>query len=783
MVAVPGYALRERLHRGRRASVHRARALETNADVVLKVSPELTRDPSADRRFRHEYRIGSSLADEHVLDYSTLESVGEHLVIVEEDFGARALEDCLGAEPLDLELSLDIAWQVALGLAAIHARDVVHRAIHPGNILVDTHRRLAKITDFADAMVVSGEQDESAQELGEPSCPLAYVSPEQTGRTRWRVDRRSDLYSLGVVMYRMLSARLPFEDADPFALVHSHTARVPRPLIEVRSQTPRVVSDIVDKLLAKNPDDRYQSARGLAADLYRCLEQSRTRGVVEPFELGREDILERLVLPRRLYGRDVERGRLLQAFEHVAATGTNRMMIVSGYSGVGKSSLVHAVESPIADRGGFFVSGKLDFFHRNVPYGALRPALRQVCESLLTEPPERLDAWRERILTRLGVNAALVVDLVPTLARIIGPQRPPPDTGLVQSQYRFILAVQRFVGLLATRERPLVLFLDDMQWVDGATLQVLRALLTGPDIAHLFVVCAVRANEIDRSHPFAKLVGELRRAEVPIEELSVGDLGEPDVQELLAELLHTDCERVRQLSRVVHEKTSGNPFFVFEFTRTLQRERLLYPSVYGWSWDLGRISRLTMTANVVDLTVQRIARLGDDARQALVVGACIGDGFSSSLVARVLGRSVAWAGKSLQSCVAEGLLLPVGSSVEAWCSNPSGAQARDPRYLFAHDRIRQAAYELVDERERASLHLGIGRLLLAETPEPKLSPRIFDISDQLGRGAALIVDPAERLRVARLSLQAGEQDRSTPSFRRPRRRWRSPRKLSISWVS
>ncbi|MCE9573319.1 MAG: AAA family ATPase [Deltaproteobacteria bacterium] len=763
MLAVPGYTVQEQIYRGRRSVVFRARAVNDQRRVVLKVSPAASADPAAIVRFRHEFRLGTAIAHEHVLRYLALEPCGERMALVEEDVGGRSLAELLAAGPLALDLALDVAMKIARGLAEIHAHEVIHRAIYPGNVLVEPSTGMTKIIDFADATLIR-QHAEPTLRTRDLTLPLAYISPEQTGRINREVDHRTDVYSLGATLYHMLAGRPPFADGDPLALVHAHIARVPVPLCELDPRIPEAVSRIVDWLLAKDPEDRYQSAPGIVADLADALRRLRLNGKVELFPLGLADAPERLELPRRLYGRSGERRQLLESFAQVAAGG-KQLVLVAGYSGVGKSSLVHEVRRPIVEWSGFFLAGKFDQLRRNVPYAALRAAFQQLCDELLSGSEDDLRGWKERILARLGANAALIVEVVPELEKIIGPQPAAPPTGLVESQHRFTVAVQRFVGVIAGDAHPLVLFLDDLQWADPATLHVVRALLTSPELTHLLVIGAYRNNEVDAAHPFAHALAELRTASVTMRELALRDLAVDDVEALIADALRAPRADVAPLARLVFDKTSGNPFFVDEFLRALAREKRLTFSAAqrAWIWDARAIEALGITANVVTLMIERLQKLAAPVQRALCLAACIGDGFALSTLAQASGATTSEVRATLEPAIRERFVLPIATNYP-FDAPGDAAATPDYRYRFLHDRVRQAAYELTPAAERPALHLRIGRMLLASTPAADRDARVFDIVDQLARGAALVRDPDERLALAELCLIAGKKARSATAY-------------------
>jgi predicted ATPase/signal transduction histidine kinase/ActR/RegA family two-component response regulator len=762
MLAVPGYTVGEELHRGLRAVILRATGVADQRRVVLKISPDPAADPGAITRFRHEYRLGAAISHEHVLRYLGLEPIGERVALIEEDVGGRALDEVLGEGPLVLDTALDIAMKIARGLGEIHAHEVIHRAIHPGNVLVDPATGLTKIIDFADATLIRQHAEPGLRARGQ-ALPLAYLSPEQTGRTNREVDHRSDFYSLGATLYHILAGRPPFDDDDPLALVHAHIARVPALLSDRDPRIPVAVARLVEKLLAKDPDDRYQSAAGIVADLADALRRLRLHGKIELFALGQADAPQRFELPGRLYGRDDERRQLLGAFDEIAGGG-RMLLLIGGHSGVGKSSLVNEVRRPIVERRGFFLTGKFDQLHRNVPYAALRAALQQLCDELLSGSAAALRDWKARILARLGANAGLVIEIVPELEKLIGPQPAPPPTGLIEAQHRFTGALARFIGEVAGAEHPLVLFLDDLQWVDPATLHLLRTLLASPELGHLLVIGAYRDNEVDAAHPFAVARDDLRGAGVPLRELTLRDLSVGDLEALIADALRAPRAEVAPLARLVFDKTSGNPFFVDEFLRMLAREqRLTFSAAQrAWTWDARAIEALGITANVVELMIARLEQLAPAAQRALRLAACIGDRFALSTLAQAWGVTAPAARAALEPAVRARLLLPLDTAYPF--DEPDGRSGGvDYRYRFLHDRVRQAAYELTPADERPALHLAIGRLLRAGTPTPA-GPRVFEIADQLVRGAALVTDPTERLDLAEVCLAAGTRARSATAY-------------------
>jgi predicted ATPase/signal transduction histidine kinase/CheY-like chemotaxis protein len=668
----------------------------------------------------------------------------------EDRFEGRPLLDVLHERKPPIDFVLRMAVDVASRLIDLHARGETHGAVHPGNIAVDPATGEARLADPAAP---------GAGATG-PSMPLPYVSPEQTGRLDRTIDSKTDLYSLGATLYHALCGAPPFQEADPLALIHSHIARPPTPPHDLEPGVFPPLSRIVLKLLAKNAQDRYRSARGLRADLEECARRLRATGSVADFPLGRRDAPEDLEMPERLFGREGECDALMHAFA-AAALGSKLLLLVSGPAGVGKSSLVREAQLRVASQRGFFVSGKSEQLQRNVPYSALGQALRELCHRLLAEPEDRLKQWGERLVAQLRPNAQLIVDLVPDLEKVIGKQPPVPQTGPVEAQVRFDLTLRRLVSLFARPEHPLVLFLDDLQWVDPATLTVLQTLMkVDREPSHLLVIGAYRDNEIGASHPLSTALDELRRSGVEIRNVRLAGLSPPDVGLLVAAALHTSPAAARDLAGLVSEKTAGNPLFIDSFLRTLREEKVLvFDAEPGeWRWDIPGIRRLVeelgVGGNVVELVQRKVRREAAATQRALRVAACIGNRFSLSTVAAVTGMTRLDTTAALEPALRERLLV---------------AAHADFDYRFFHDRVQQAALDLTPEAERPALHRDIGRTLVRDTPADQRDERLFDIVDQLDLGLPATSDPDERVELARWNLLAGKKAKAATAYHEAQR--------------
>jgi len=696
-------------------------------------------------RFEHAHAIRGELDASWAARPTDLIGARARLILRLEDPGGQVLAALLG-RPWDAGDFLRTAAGVASALGGLHRRGLVHRDVRSSNILVDVATGEAWLTGF-------GLTTRLALERRAQSSPqaivgtLASMAPEQTGRMNRSVDTRSDLYSFGVVLYEMLTGARPFQASEPLEWIHCHIARPPVPPGERVAGIPAMVSVIVLKLLAKNPEDRYQTARGVEADLRHCLTEWQATGRLEQFPLAAHDVPDRLSIPERLYGRVREIATLVDAFEGVARDGRQALALVSGYAGAGKSSIVNELQQIIVRRRGFFASGKFDPRERDIPFAPIARAFRDLVRSMLLSSDIELRRWREQLRHALGANAQLVIDLVPDLKLIIGPQESVADLPPQQAQARFQRVLQRFVSVFARSEHPLVLFVDDLQWLDRASLDLLRNLATHDDGMHLLLIGAYRDNEVGPRHPLSKTLAAIREATV-VQELRVESLDRQDIDALIADALRQRGDQIASLAEVVYEKTAGNPFFVIQFLHELAGEGYLAfdASAGTWTWDLTHIRVKGYTENVFDLLAGRLDRLAATTQESLRGLACFERGGTDAL-------------SIVQGCSEGELHAALSEAAEA------GLVSRgEDGYAFSHDRIREAAYALVPEADRPAVHLRIGRLLLAKMPAPETSGTIFDVVKQLNHGAALVDSPDERLRFAELNLIAGRRARSTTAY-------------------
>ncbi|MGZ3458716.1 MAG: ATP-binding protein, partial [Archangium sp.] len=627
MELLKGYRFTERLHLGQRFATWRATRLADESPVVVKV-PAGNHPPLRDIAcLKHEYEMCRLVDAPHVIRALSLEDSSGGPALVMEDIGGHSLLQHRRQHPMSLVTFCQVAIRIAEALTHVHTAGVVHKDIKPSNIIIEPGTLEVRLTDFAIASRLSREStSQRGPEWMEGT--LAYMSPEQTGRMNRSIDSRSDLYSLGATCYELLTGRPPFDAADPLELVHCHIARQPTPPDELEPSIPPVLSRLVMKLLAKMAEQRYQTALGVKADLERCLAALESGGTVPDFPLGTSDVSRQFQLPQRLYGRQEQLSTLMRAFERVAS-GAKEALLVSGYAGTGKSALVGEIHRPIASRRGYFVSGKFDQFRRDLPYSALLQCFRELTRRLLSESPERVSTWRERLLAALAPNAQVIIDVLPELEMLLGPQPPAVQLGPSESELRFNHLIRQFVGTLATEDHPLTLFLDDLQWADSASLHLLQLMLSDPGLSYLLVICAYRGNEVDATHPFMATLAELRRQAVSVSSIVIEPLVLEHVTELVAETLHVAADTARPLAELVLTKTGGNPFFIGQFLTTLYRKGLLdFHSREGrWVWSLEHIRGENITDNVGELLSARLATLAEVTRHALRLAACIGAKF------------------------------------------------------------------------------------------------------------------------------------------------------------
>ncbi|WP_442942785.1 protein kinase domain-containing protein [Nostoc sp.] len=785
MIALPGIAIQDKIYESSNSLVYRG-IRDDGVGIVVKMLKLDYPSPQELTRYRQEYKITRSLNLEGVIKAYSQQDYQRTLVILLEDFGGESLEqwmhkrpDIFCPMPLSQFLSLAIALTDILG--RIHTANVIHKDINPGNIVFNLDTGVVKIIDFG----IATQFNRTNPTFKSPHVlegTLAYLSPEQTGRMNRLLDYRTDFYSLGVTFYELLTGHLPFPTRDMLELVHCHIAKQPVPPHEINTTIPKPVSDIILKLMAKNAENRYQSAWGIKADLEICAEQLAQIGQISSIKLALQDVSEQFQIPQKLYGRDKEVAMLLAAFVRVACPESNRvaslannsettsqseqrgkpkfqveMMLVSGCAGIGKSALVQEIYKPITQKRGYFISGKFDQFQRNIPYSAIADALQKLVQQLLSEPDEQVQQWRSLLLTALGNNAQIIIDIIPEVELIIGKQSPLPEVGATEAQNRFHRIFRQFVRVFCSESHPLAIFLDDLQWIDSATLNLIELMLLDEQTQSLFLIGAYRDNEVNPTHPLALMLERVRKQGAVLQEIILAPLTLEALNQLIAETLHQNADIVRPLAELVLRKTEGNPFFVSEFLRMLHSENLLiFDAQYlSWQWNIAQIQAQDITDNVVELMLHKLKKLPENTQQILRLAACVGAEFNLDTLSIVCDQPPETIFQDLLTAIQVGLIQPLSELDENLLIQ---------KYKFLHDRVQQASYTLIDESQKQIVHLQIGRNLLEKTLPERLSDRLFEIVDHLNHGIELVADRLERNEIARLNLIAGQKAKAAIAY-------------------
>jgi PAS domain S-box-containing protein len=705
--------------------------------------------PESLRRLEHEYSLAAEVDPEWTAKPLALTRHEGQTILVLKDPGGEPLDRILElgqGQLLDLTRVLRIAIGLTTALGQVHRHGLIHKDIKPENVLVDDSDRVW-LTGFGIASRLPRERQAPAPPETIAGT-LAFMAPEQTGCMNRSVDARSDLYSLGVTLYRMLTGTLPFAAADPLEWVHCHIARQPTPP-SGRAAVPEPLSSLTLKLLAKNAEERYQTAEGLEADLRRCLAEWESHNRIDPFPLGTDDSSGRLLIPEKLYGREPEIDVLLAAFDRVVANGTAELVLVSGYSGVGKSSLVSELHKALVPPRGLFAAGKFDQYKRDIPYTTLAQAFQTLVRQILVKSEAEVDQWRCALAEAVGPNGQLIVNLVPELEFIIGNQLPLPALPPQDALNRFHAVLLRFLNVFARKEHPLVLFLDDLQWVDSATLDLLEYMFIHSGIRYLMVIGAYRDNEIGPAHPLVRALDTIRAGDARVQEIVLPPLNPENIERLVAEAIHCQRERAQPLAQLLVEKTGGNPFFTIRFLTVLAEEGLLIFDTVAriWRWDVVRIRAKNYSDNVVHLMADKLKSSSTATRDALKQLACLGNTAEIRLLALIRGETEEALHATLWGAVYTGIVFRLDSA-----------------YKFLHDSIQEAAYSLIPEVLRAEFHLRIGRVLVANMTHDELGERVFDVANQFIRSATLLTDPTENSRVATIHLRAGRRAKAAAAY-------------------
>ncbi len=774
-LTIPGYRILDRIYNGTRTQVYLALSESDQKPVAIKILQSEYPTFNELVQFRNQYTITKNLDLTGIVKPLALSNYRNGFALVMEDFGGISLAEYTALHQLSTADFLPIAIQIVQILEGLYRNRIIHKDIKPQNILINPNTKEIKISDFSISSLLPREN----QEIISPNVlegTLNYMSPEQTGRMNRGIDYRTDFYSLGVTFYELLTGQLPFKSTDAMELVHSHLAKIPTPPIEHVPNIPGIVNDIIVKLMAKTPEARYQNAFGLRYDLESCWQQWQETGKISQFTLAARDICDRFAIPEKLYGRETEVNTLLAAFDRVSA-GNTEIMLVAGFSGIGKTAAVNEVHKPIVGARGYFIKGKFDQFKRDIPFSAWVQSFQNLMRQLLAESTAEVQKWQAKILKLLGENAQVIIDVIPELEHLIGKQPKVQELEGIAAKNRFNLLFGKFIGVFATQEHPLVIFLDDLQWADSASLKLMQLLVSETDTRYLLLMGAYRDNEVFAAHPLMLTLDEIRKDSATVNQITLAPLDQHSLNRLIADTMSCPLERAVPLTELVLIKTQGNPFFATQFLKSLHGDGLItfdFERSY-WQCDIAQVRALALNDDVVEFMAIQLQKLPVNTQDVLKLAACIGNQFDLATLAVVREKSQIETADDLWPALQEGLVIPISEIYKFFQDSESSevAQTSDLSvpYKFLHDRVQQAAYSLIPESQKQSTHLKIGQLLLRKGGNDSATPTekaweedIFDIVNQLNFGVALIIDRPQRDELAQLNLIAGNKAKSSTAY-------------------
>lgn len=795
----PGYRITEQIYSGSKTLVYRGIREQDQKSVVLKLMRNEYPTFAELAQFRNQYIISKNLDIPGIVKTYSLENYRNSYILVMEDFGGISLQDWRleNKEKEENRVSLKEFFHIAIKIASIleglHRNRIIHKDIKPANILINPTTDEIKLIDFSIATLLPRE----IQFITNPNIlegTLAYISPEQTGRMNRGIDYRTDFYSLGVTFFQLLTGQLPFTSKDPMELVYSHIAKQPLKASQINSTVAPILSDIISKLMAKNAEDRYQSALGLKHDLEVCQREWQETGNIASFELGVRDISDRFVIPEKLYGRQSEVETLLAAFGRVAG-GATEMILVAGFSGIGKTAVVNEVHKPIVRQRSYFIKGKFDQFQRDIPLSGLVQAFRDLIGQLLSETDAQIQHWKAKILRELGTQIQVIIDVIPELEKIVGKQPPVIEISGSAAQNRFNLLFQKFIQIFTTKEHPLVIFIDDLQWADTASLKLIQLLMCESALSSIseeteqmrenkgsfLLIGSYRDNEVSKVHPLYLTLQEIAKAGAIINTITLTPLNQGDLNHLIADTLHCSEVVATPLTQMVFAKTKGNPFFSVQFFKSLYDDGLIVLNfdVGHWQYDISKVKELALTDDVVEFIALQIEKLPICTQKVLKLAACIGNQFDLKTLAIVNEKSVVDTASDLWEALLDGLVLPQTENYNIFSKENTNQEflvhgiestqfpishLQLPKYKFVHDRVQQAAYSLIPEEQKKPIHLKIGQLLLNNIPVAEQEEKIFELVNQFNIAVEFISPQAKRDELAQMNLIAGRKALASTAY-------------------
>lgn len=762
MNKLEGYIFEEKIYENSNSIIYKAISNDMKTPVVIKMLSKENPTLKDKARFQLQYEIANDFNNDGIIKMYDLQKFNNTQIIIMEYFEGSSLNKIISERVISMEEFLNIAIKVTDAIGEIHRKSIIHMDINPGNILWNKEKQTLKIIDFSISSRLSHESQETIAPKGLEGS-VAYISPEQTGRMNRTIDYRTDYYSLGITLYELITGSKPFETKDILEMIHSHIARVPKSPHEKNPSIPISISNIIMKLLYKNAEDRYQSSFGINHDLKKALEDLKDNSVISDFNIGQKDISEKFEIPQKLYGRENEIKTLLNGFDIVCEEGDSRMLMISGFSGIGKSALVHEIYKPILEKRGIFISGKIEQFSANIPYIPIINAFGEFVRQILSESEEQLNIWKNNILDAVGNNGQVIVNVIPKLELIIGKQPEIPELETLSAQNRFNMVFQNFIKSLATKEHPLVLFIDDLQWADSSTLKMMELFMSYTDIRNIYFIAAYRDNEVKNNHSLLTLLSEINNTSKNIQKIKLGSLKIQDIYQLIVDTLKCDIKKAKELGNICFEKTMGNPFFVNQLLKSLHaRELIRFDNNNGcWSFDLESIKEESITDNVIELVISNIKKLSKKTQNVLKIASIIGHNFDLKTLAIINEKTQNETAEELWDALKEGMILPIDNNYKYVNKDVNEFVS----YKFLHDKVQQAAYLLISEDTKKQVHLKAGWLLLNSAWEENLiEEKNFDIVNHFNISANLITNREEKEQLANLNAIAGDKARNSVAY-------------------
>ena len=762
MIHIPCYNVGQKIYEGKKTIIYSGIRLNDGIPVLLKLLYAEYPNLYDVAKLKKEYELNQRIHSNNVVKIYSIENYEKTPVLILEDFEGESLQKILNtSKKFNLIDFLKIAINLSQALFDIYNSNVIHKAINPNNIIINMENGIVKLTDFGSASLSSKEIN-TIDRMTELETTLDYISPEQTGRMNCTIDYRTDFYSLGVLFYKILTGFLPFQAKDKLGIIHCHLAVQPISPHEIDARIPKVISDIVMKLMEKMAENRYQSAMGLKWDLQKCMDALETNRLITNFKIGQKDISDVFEIPDKLYGREKEIKALKSAFQRISKNPKEAIMI-TGYSGVGKSQLVNKIRSSIKKQPGYFISGKFDQFEHDIPYSALIYSFKDLVQQILSENKEQVEVWKKKLLDALGPNGQIIISVIPEVEKIIGKPQEVIEVPAEETKNRFFKVFKDFVRTFCELQHPLVIFLDDLQWADLSSLKLIEVLMSDFEIKNMLLIGAYRDNEVHEMHPLRLTLTNIQKENVIVNTIFLKPLELIYINQLVAETFNCNLKESISLAELSQQKTEGNPFFLSQFLYSLYKEQLVWfnKEECKWQWDLQGIQNAQITDNVVELIASRISKFSKNTVETLKLAACIGSQFDLDTLSIICKRTFKDTYDNLCDAIKEGMILP---TVNTHYSTDKLENLIPSSYTFLHDRIQQAAYSLIEEEHRKGIHLKIGRLMLSGTDFREKEGKILDIVNQLNLGIELVCDASEMEQIATLELIAGRITKKSTAY-------------------